>query len=196
MAQRRSIAAGAALFHPGQPCSAFVLVHGGCIRVSLTSEAGREIILYRVGPGQVCLQTFGCLINGQPYSAQGIAETTLEIELVPAAEFQQRIVDDEPFRRQLLAAVAARFGDMERLVEDVALSGFDCRLARTLLRLADGDGAICRTHEALASEMGSGRAAVTRGLGSFAERGLIALARGRVTLLDRAGLAGLAHEAL
>jgi CRP/FNR family transcriptional regulator len=33
-------------------------------------------------------------------------------------------------------AAARRFADFERLVEDVALTGFEARLARALLRLA------------------------------------------------------------
>jgi CRP/FNR family transcriptional regulator len=189
-----SVPKGATLFVPGQACSGFVVVHEGTIKVSLIAENGREIILYRVRPGEICLQTFGCLVEARDYSAEGVAETALDIEIVPAAEFQRRIADDDSFRAQLFTAVAHRFSDMERLVEDVALTGFEARLARALLRLADEAGLVEATHEALATEMGSGRAAVSRGIGAFTRAGLIAHERGRIRILDAGGLEALAHE--
>lgn len=193
-APRMKVPAGHRLFSPGQECSGFVVVHSGGIKVSLTAENGREILLYRVRPGEICLQTFGCLINGTSYSAEGVAESDVEIELVPAAGFQRRIVEDEAFRAQLFAAVAARFADMERLVEDVVLTGFEARLARVLLRLKDERGIVNATHEALALEIGSGRAAVSRGIGAFARRGLIEAGRGAVHVKDANALENLAHE--
>ena len=189
------IAKGQVLFRPGQDCSGFAVLHSGTIRVSLTAENGREIVLYRVNPGEVCLQTFGCLINHRPYSAEGIAETDLRLELVPVSAFHQKVSDDADFRNQLFAAVAARFSDMERLVEDVALTGLDARLARTLLRMGGATGVVTATHEAIAVEIGSGRAAVSRALGRFAKHGLIDIGRGTVAIVDPHALESLAHEA-
>ncbi len=54
-----SVPRGAVLFRPEDPCQGFVLVRSGSIKVSLTAENGREIVLYRVRPGEICLQTFG-----------------------------------------------------------------------------------------------------------------------------------------
>ena len=184
---------GDILFRPNDECFGFVTVLNGTIRVSLTAESGREIVLYRVRPGEVCLQTFGCLIENRSYSAEGVAETDVELEIAPAADFRTRLGIDETFRDQLLAAVAVRFGDMERLVEDVALTGFEARLARALLRLMDADGIVSATHEDLAAEIGSGRAVVSRQLGQFAREGLIGLARGRIELLATEPLRGISR---
>lgn len=185
---------GTTLFSPGQDCAGFVVLKSGSIKVTLTGESGREIVLYRVQPGEVCLQTFGCLVNHTPYAAEGVAETDLELEVVPAGSFQQRIVEDGEFRAALFSAVAARFADMERLVEDVVLTGFEARLARTLLRLAGAGGSIGTTHEELAAEMGSGRAAVSRGLAAFARAGMVELGRGSIHLSNAAGLERIAHD--
>ena len=107
--------------------------------------------------------------------------------------FRRAMADDEAFRSEILHAVARRFADFEHLVEDVALTGFDTRLARALLRLAKDDS-VTATHEALAAETASGRAFVSRRLAEFARQGLVELARGRVTLLDRAGLERIAAD--
>ena len=184
---------GTVLFHPEQECTGFVIVHAGTIKVSLTAENGREIVLYRVRPGEVCLQTFGCLVKGSRYSAEGIAETDLEIEIVPVPSFQNRVANDEGFRRSLFDAVAARFFDLERLVEDVALLTIAERLARALLRLADGAANVAATHDQLAIEIGSARAVVSRQLGEFQRLGLVTGERARIHILEPNKLRQIAH---
>lgn len=183
---------GSVLFRPDESCAGFVVVHSGTIKVSLTAENGREIVLYRVRPGEICLQTFGCLVNGTTYSAEGIAETDIAIEVIPTGEFNRRVESDGAFRSSLFAAVATRFSDLERLVEDVALSSIAERLARALLRLAGPESVVDATHELLATEIGSARAVVSRQLGAFARDGLIAITRGHIELVDRDALQSLA----
>jgi len=185
---------GTVLFRPEDACKGFVVVRSGTIKVSLTAENGREIVLYRVRPGEVCLQTFGCLVKGNAYSAEGVAESDIEIEIIPIGEFQRLIADDLPFRQKLFSAVAERFADLERLVEDVALSSIEERLARALLRLAGEGARVDATQEALATEIGSAREVVSRQLGLFARAGLVVSARGHIDLIDRAGIEALAHS--
>jgi CRP/FNR family transcriptional regulator len=188
--------AGTVLFRPADPCRGFIIVRSGRIRVSLTAANGREIVLYRVREGEVCLQTFSCLIENRRYSAQGLAETELDAEIVAPAAFRTRIARDENFRDDIFHAVARRFADFKQLVEDVALSGFEARLARALLRLADSGEIVSATHDTLAVETGSGRAVVSRQLQEFARRNLVTTTRGRIRLLDRRRLGELAGQPL
>jgi CRP/FNR family transcriptional regulator len=190
----KRIPRGTVLFRAGDPCAGFVVVHEGSIRVTLGAANGREVVLYRVTPGDVCLQTFSCLVDNRDYSAEGVAETELLAEIVPAREFQRRIASDEVFRQSIFSAVARRFSDFEDLIESVALSGLRCRLARALLRLADDHLCVEVTHEQLAREAASGRAAVSRQLAALAEEGLVSLQRGGVTILKRAELQSLARR--
>jgi CRP/FNR family transcriptional regulator len=186
------MARGTVLFRAGDPCAGFVVLHEGSIRVTLGAANGREVVLYRVAPGDVCLQTFSCLVENRDYSAEGVAETELLAEVIPAQEFRLRMASDEALRQSVFAAVARRFADFETLVENVALTGLRCRLARALLRLADEQLRVGVTHEQLARETASGRAAVSRQLAIIADEGLVRLQRGGVIILDRAGLQSLA----
>lgn len=186
--------AGTVLFSPGAECRGFVMLEAGTIRVSLTAANGREVVLYRVGPGEICLQTYGCLMDGRTYSAEGVAETSLSGRIVPPGEFRRRLAEDAPFRDAILSAVARRFHDFEQLVEDVALTGFDARLARVLLKLAGHGDVVAATHERLAAETASGRAFVSRRLAEFHRRGLVEPSRGSVRLCNRAGLEDVAAD--
>ncbi|MFO1236152.1 MAG: DUF2892 domain-containing protein [Alphaproteobacteria bacterium] len=137
------------------------------------------------------------LIEGHPYAAEGVAETALEAEMVPG-----RLPREGLGRRRLpaivFAAVARRHGaDFERLVEDVALTGLEARLALALLRLASADGALT-TRPMTPSPPGSARprAVISRQLAAFARRGLIARTRGGLSrILAAPALKALAGEA-
>jgi CRP/FNR family transcriptional regulator len=192
--RRITLPKGARVFSPGEPCPGFVLLDSGTIRVSLSAENGREVVLYRVQPGDVCLQTFSCLINHTTYRAEGVAETDLSGTLLPPEMFHARMAEDADFRADIFRSVARRFGDFEQLVEDVALIGFDARLARTLLRLRDANDRVTATHEQLATETASGRAFVSRRLAEFARAGLVTPGRGWIDLTDIAGLERIAAD--
>jgi len=187
---------GDVLFRPDDPCQGFITLRRGTIRVTLTSSAGREIVLYRVRPGEICLQTFSCLLENKHYAAEGVAEEEVEALLVPPRVFDQLMVESEAFRTAVLGSVAARFSDFEQVVETLAFTGLDARVASALLRLADAVGMVSATHEALASEIGSAREAVSRQLGLFARQGLVTLARGRVEIKRRDALSRLALAAM
>ncbi|MBK8197163.1 MAG: Crp/Fnr family transcriptional regulator [Acidobacteria bacterium] len=174
--------AGTVLFRPDDTCAGFVVLAEGCIRVSLTSPGGREIVLYRVQPGDVCLQTFTCLAEGRVYSAEGVAETELKGELIPPAEYERRLAEDPDFRRRVFMAVAHRFADFEHLVESLASASIEARLAEALLARADAQDDVHLTHDALAAEIGSAREVVSRQLARFERAGLVGLSRGKVTL--------------
>ena len=189
---QQRIPAKTVLFRSGDSCKGFVVLHEGSIRVTLTAPNGREVVLYRVAPGDVCLQTFSCLIEDRHSSAEGVAESELVAEVIPAAQFYQRIAIDTEFRDRIFKAVARRFAELESLVENVALSALGIRLARVLLRLSKHHPEVDATHDQLARETASGRAAVSRQLAAFAETGLVKLERGRVTIADRDGLEALA----
>ncbi|MCJ2111320.1 helix-turn-helix domain-containing protein, partial [Methylobacterium sp. E-025] len=75
------------------------------------------------------------------------------------------------------------------LVEEVAFAPLEQRLARRLLVEADADGIVWKTHQQLASDVGSVREVVSRLLGEWADTGLVEIRRGQVQVMDRAGLA-------
>ncbi len=185
---------GAVLFRAGDECPGFVVVKSGCIRVSLASAGGREIVLYRVRPGEVCLQTFSCLVEGRRYQAEGIVETHVLGELLPPAEFNLRMAADAVFRQQVLAAVAQRFADFEHVVETLAFAGLGQRVAQAILQLSGGGNEVRATHEQIATEIGSAREAVSRQIAQLARDGLVAAHRGVIDILNREGLMRLADQ--
>jgi len=188
-AQRLRVPAGGTLFDAGQPCRGFPLVLEGSVRVSKSSPTGREILLYRVEPGQACILSGGCLLGHSDYSARGIAEEDVTLLSIPPALFQALMVEFEPLRRFVFAMYGERLAEVMELIDEVAFRRLDQRLAQLLVQRGP---VIEATHQKLADELGSVREIVSRLLRGFESRGWVKLERERVTVRDSRALAGLA----
>ena len=179
------------LFDEGEACKGFPFVLRGQIRIARSSADGRELELYRVTPGEVCVVSTGCLFAGVPMSARGNTTETTQLLLVPR-ETLLGWTDSSPVREFLFALLAERMTELMALVEAIAFQRLDQRLARTLL----GHGReLHATHQALANELGTAREMVSRLLKRFEEAGAIRLGRERIEILEPGTLRRLAGDA-
>ena len=183
------LTSGTVLFAERQPCNGFPLLLSGTIKVVKSMPAGREMLLYRIEPGGSCVITSSCLLGHMPYSARGIAETALQIAILPKTLFERLIAGDATFRDFVFHLLADRIADLMQLVEEVAFHRLDQRLAKLLLGKSEP---IQATHQVLADELGSVREIVSRLLKGFAAQGFVSIGRERISLLDRDGLKQLA----
>ena len=182
------VPAGAVIFDANQPCRGFPLLLEGAVRVAMSAPSGREILLYRVEPGQGCILSGGCLLGHSDYAARGVAEGDVVLASLPPALFNELLLAHEPFRRFVFGMYGERLAEVMQLVEEVAFRRLDERLAQLLVHRGP---VIEATHQKLADELGSVREIVSRLLRSFEERGWVKLERERVTVTDPKGLAGL-----
>ncbi len=180
---------GGILFDARQPCRGFPLLLEGSVRVTKTAPTGREILLYRVEPGQGCILSGGCLLGHSDYSATGIAEEAVTLLSVPPGLFQALLLEFEPFRRFVFGMYGERLAEVMELVEEVAFRKLDTRLAQLLVRRGP---MVSATQQQLADELGSVREIVSRLLRQFESRGWVELGRERITVLDPGALSELA----
>lgn len=185
---------GSRIFGPGQSPSSYLLLLEGDIRVSQVSDSGREIVLYRVLPGESCALTTACLLGGEDYQAEAVAETDIEAVSLPRATFDAMITRSPQFRHFVFAAFSHRITDLFKLVDEIAFQRIDVRLAHKLIELADAHGELAMTHAQLATELGTAREVVSRHLHELQRRGWVSSGRGTITLIDAAALRRLAGE--
>lgn len=185
--------AGAQVFGPDNVPESLMFLHTGRLRVSQSSEAGREIVLYRVEAGESCVLTTACMLSEEAYNAEGLAETELVVISLPKASFDRLAAEEDSFRKFVFNAYSRRLIDMMRVVDDVAFGRMDVRLAARLLTLGAQSGDIHATHQALANELGTAREVISRILNDFQKRGLITQTRGLITLQDVAALTTLSE---
>jgi len=175
---------GTALFREQQACEGFPLLLTGEVRVSRGSAHGRELELYRVLPGEMCLVSTASLFSQQPLSARGTTTAATRFCLLSPGDFRAALTQPD-FRDFVLGLFAARMADLTALIEAVAFQRLDSRLAGALL----GHGTQLHvTHQALADELGTVREIVTRLLHRFERDGLVELSRECITIRNSAGL--------
>jgi CRP/FNR family transcriptional regulator len=189
-----SLPEGTRIFGPGQAPSSFLLLLSGTIRVQQVSENGREIILYRVSAGESCALTTACLLGYDDYRAEGIAETPIEAVAIPRAAFEDLISTSPTFRRFVFKAFSARISDLCRVIDDIAFSRMDIRLAQKLLQLKNAQGDVEATHQQLATELGTAREVISRQLLEFQRRGWLKSGRGIITVPSGSPLHGFARH--
>lgn len=181
--------AGQVLFDVGQACQALPLVLAGTIRVVKRAGSGREIRLYQVTPGEICIITLSCLLGAQEYAATGIADSDVSGLALPRPLFMTLLEGHAPFRQRVFYLFAERLAGLMQLVEEVAFRKLDQRLAGWLA--AQGP-LVQRSHQAIADDLGSVREIVSRLLRQFEEQGWVRLGRERVEVLDAGALERLA----
>ncbi|NKX37264.1 Crp/Fnr family transcriptional regulator [Rhodobacteraceae bacterium R_SAG4] len=194
VAQIRHYAKGQQVFGPENLPDSLLFLFDGTIRVSQTSDNGRDIVLYRVDAGESCVLTTACMLTEEAYNAEGVAESDITVIVLPKLAFDRLVAEEPAFRSFVFAAYSRRLIDLLRVVDDVAFGRIDVRLADRLLTLAGGDKEIAATHQQIASELGTAREVISRVLHDFQKRELIAQSRGRITITDKPALRGLADS--
>lgn len=185
LAQPMTAPAGACLFDAGSPCQALPLLLDGAIKVSKRAENGREIRLYGVHPGELCIVTVSCLLGGDPYPATGVAEAPVSAIAIPRPLFMKLAAEHPLFREKVFALFSERLTGLMQLVEEVAFRKLDQRLAAWL---AVRGPTIAASHQVIADELGSVREIVSRLLKQFEDQGWVRLGRERIEVCDPAAL--------
>jgi len=181
---RMQVKRGSVLFRDGDACNGYVLVVSGSIRVQKIDPQGHEIVLYRVEEGQSCMLTTTCLLAHQQYPAEGVAETDVDMVLLPLDVFDSALAGSPSFRQFVMANIGSRISDLMLLLEDVAFGRKDVRLAAFLLKNAKQNGDVLElTHRQLAVELGTAREVVSRLIKDFERKGMVSLGRNRILIL-------------
>lgn len=183
-----------ALVNSSGSCAGLTIVRRGCLRVALLSEEGREITLYRLHAGDFCLLSASCVIEAITFDVQVVAEEDSECYLLSASTFGEISARHKEVEIFALNKTVERFSEVMWVLQQILFRSLDCRLAAFLydegVRLNSNE--LVLTHEQIARNIASAREAVSRLLKYFENEGLVALSRGKITLLDRARLRRLA----
>ena len=185
--------AGDVAYHQDAACPSYLMCVDGLTRVFKVSPAGREVLIYKVGPGGTCVLTTQCLLAGSTFPAHSVAERSTELAAVPAPVFRKLMATAPAFRDIVMGDYTRLLSSLFALIDEVAFASLDRRLARRLLAEADATGHVGKTHQQLADDVGSVREMVSRHLGEWEKAGWLRMSRGQIEILDGAALA-MGHE--
>jgi len=174
--------------HSGEnDCVGILLVKSGMLRTYLLSEEGKEITLYRLYPGDVCVLSASCILKTITFDVFIDAEEDSHILLVSSPDLL-KITEENPYvQNYFLKTATERFSDVMWAMQQILFMSFDKRLAIFLLDELSktGESTIRLTHEQIAKYIGSAREVVSRMLKYFENEGIVKLSRGGIEIVDK-----------
>lgn len=175
----------------GDSVSGAYFVVSGALRVFTLSPDGKEATLYRMDAGDTCVLALNSLFNDVLYPAWVEAVDDTVVGVLPGDAYRALFAQESTVQDITMRALsAAVFGLMSELEVRHSYS-LDQRLANFLLTRASSQGVVSGTQQEIASEIGTTREVVGRLVVQFSARGLIKSGRGRIEILDKAGLGGV-----
>ncbi len=186
------------IFAEGEPPEWFYIVASGKVKITKTSQDGKEIILEVISPNDI----FGgvAVLRNFPYPASAVAMEDTEALKISRKNLL-RLVDRFP---NLMYCIAMQLGDRMKSSHDslknIALERVEARIAALLLKLASKVGIESKegllidmrlTKQDVADMVGTTVETSIRTFSRFKKEGLLSDADGRIVILDREGLAAL-----
>ena len=187
---RRAIPKGTLLHSGSMDCTGLLLVQHGQLRAYILSEEGREITLYRLLEGDICLFSASCMMRSIQFEVMIEAEKDTELWIIPADSYKSVMDQTASLANFTNEIMATRFSEVMWLMEQIMWKSFDKRLAEFLLEECslEETNILKITHETIAGHMGTAREVVTRMLRYFQNEGMVKLTRGTVEVTDEAAL--------
>lgn len=184
------------MFREQDPCRNFIWLLNGSVRIYKHSPDGREVTLYRVEAGDLCILSLNALLGSRAYPAEAVSETEISGLMMPGEIFLNGVNESESFRTCVIKTLTERLHETMTLVSDVAFHRLDLRLACFLgQRFERSCGeSLTVTHAELARELGTTREVISRILKEFEHQQCVKLSRGRIELVSQQGLDWFTQE--
>ncbi len=181
--------------HNNMECSGLFIVKSGKLRLYMFSEEGKEITLYRLSPGEICMLSASCVLQSISFDVYVAAEVPSDCYVINGIAFNsvsERVVE---VKNYALETAVERFSDVMWIMQQIVFMSMDKRLAIFLLDEVTGNGidTVAMTHEQIARHLGTAREVVTRMLKRFASDGWVEVTRKGIKIIDKKKLRDIAY---
>ena len=180
--------------HDGNECIGMVFVRSGCLRVYIMSEEGKDITLYRLHPGEMCMLAASCVLQSITFDVFIDAEEDRECYVINGCALTQVNDNNPDVKIFMLEMAVSRFSDVMWVMQQILFMSMDKRLAIFLYEESAriNSDTINLTHEQIARYIGSAREVVSRMLKYFSNEGIVEVSRKGVKIVDKNRLKKLA----
>ncbi len=182
--------------HDSSECSGVFLVRTGCLRVYIMSDDGKDITLYRLHSGEMCMLSASCVLQSITFDVFIDAEEDCDCYVVSGPAFEAVSERNPEIKIFALETAVSRFSDVMWVMQQILFMSLDRRLAVFLSDEASrlGSDTVPLTHEQIAKYIGSAREAVSRMLKYFSNEGIVEASRKGVKIVDKKRLRDLALQ--
>lgn len=173
--------------YDGNECSGVIFVCSGSLRLSMISDDGKDITLYRLHKGDMCMLSASCVLKSITFDVFINAEEDSQCYVISGPAYAAVSERNPSIKIFSLEAAVSRFSDVMWVMQQILFMSMDKRLAIFLTdeSARTGSDTITLTHEQIARYMGSAREVVSRMLKYFANEGIVEVSRKGIRILDK-----------
>lgn len=182
-AQYKGMSKGQIMQSDTSECSGVPLILSGELRLFSSSQSGREMSIYRVESGQMCLIAALCILTDEPFDFSVCAEANTEMLVINSSVFKNLMFKNINFNKYILSLLADRLIHSLTLHEKVHLTSVNDKLVEYLYDRAI-DGVLNTTHEKIAQDLGTSRVVISRAIGKLRDQGMVETSRNKIIIKD------------
>ncbi|MBZ0144284.1 MAG: cyclic nucleotide-binding domain-containing protein [Rhodocyclaceae bacterium] len=188
----RKMPRAATILRAGDRTDFVYFILSGVLKVLVSDEEGREVILSNLGQGEF----FGEMgvLDDNPRSATVVTNTPCELVVISKADFKRCLAENFDVSLYIMRSLVKRLRTADRKIESLALMDVYGRVARLLLELAeedaDGQQVVMKkiSKQDIAKMVGASREMVSRVMKDLSLQGLIEEGGGRILLREKINL--------
>jgi CRP/FNR family transcriptional regulator, cyclic AMP receptor protein len=162
---RRSFGRNATIIGAGDPTDSLYIVISGRLKVLMSDEQGREVILAILSPGEF----FGemGLLDDSPRSASVVTLEPSELLTISKIDFKRSLAENFELSLNVMRGLVQRLREADRKIGSLALMDVYGRVARLLLEMAEdinGEKVVVKklSKQDIAKMVGASREMVSR----------------------------------
>ncbi len=170
------------LIREDQYIRSFPVVLSGLIKVCRTDEAGNELLLYYMRPGEVCTVSLICCMDRTKSRVKAIAEVSTTVVLIPVELLDNWMTRFQTWKEYVMHSMQMRFDELLYALDSIAFMKMDERLERFFTDRFRSSGSMIfeGSHQDVALALNSSREVISRLLKQMEKKGMISLSRGRI----------------
>jgi len=181
----QEFAEGEELMKSGQNVRSTILIKKGLVKIYREDEAGNEIFMYHLQPGQACALSIMCGVQNKTSEIKATAVKPTEVYAIPINFVDQWMTKYTSWYQFVLSTYRARFQEMLETIDAIAFKHMDERLVLYLKKHAtiSNSKTIAVTHAQIAIELSTSREVISRLLKKLAEKGAIKVNRQNIEII-------------
>lgn len=170
------------LIREDQYIRSFPIMISGLIKVCRTDEAGNEILLYYLRPGEVCTVSLICCMDRTRSRVKAITEEPTSVVVIPVELLDSWMTQFQTWKEYVMRSMQMRFDELLNVLDSIAFLKMDERLEKFFTDRYRSSGSMIfeGSHQDVALAMNTSREVISRLLKQMEKRGMIRLYRGRI----------------
>ena len=166
-------------------CGGIPFVLRGSIRLFRTSETGKDLTLYKISAGEICVLAAVCAYANLEYdfTAEALEESVLCF--LSTESFNHLVQNSPVFRAFVFSNLADKLIMALNTIEFLQFPSIEDKIKNYLDRFAGADMTVHTTHETIAKDIGSSREVVSRKLKELESAGQLIIKRGKIKLIKK-----------